>query len=359
MFSMFSREDLAGLLAQMSFGSSVRQRTWRKLSAQIRHGMSLNQSLQQMERRAKERRSPSALVFTRVLETYDRGYNLGVSLTGFASPEEVMLISGGQHSGRLSEGLDLAALLLASRRGIIRSVTSALAYPCLLMGLVLTLLVMVSTVVMPKLAILSDPKSWTGAAALFYAVTDFVASPLGVVALVSFLGLVLTILLTLPAWTGRGRHWVESLPPWSIYRLTVGTVWLFTLSTLMRSGMQLSHIMEAMINSKSVSPYLRERVVAIQEHIGHGKNLGDSMYDAGFGFPDTELIDDMRVYAGLPGFHDNIHELAKDWMTDGIEQIQRRSRIINLIAIILLTGIVVAIVVSMSSLQSQLLPTGA
>jgi len=355
---MLSREVLAELLAQLTFDGRARERAWRKLAAQIRHGMSLNQSLQQMERRAQDRRSPSALVFARVLETYDRGHNLGVSLTGFATPEEIMLISGGQHSGRLSEGLDLAARLLVARRGIVRSVAKALAYPCLLLGLVLVLLVVVSLVVMPKLALLSDPKDWTGAAALFHAVTDFVASPLGVVALLAFLGLVLTILLTLPVWTGKGRHTVESLPPWSIYRLTVGTVWLFTLSTLMRSGMQLSHIMEAMINSKSVSPYLRERVVAIQEHIGLGKNLGDSMHDAGFGFPDKELIDDMRVYAGLPAFHENIHELAKDWMSDGVEQIQRWSGIVNLAAIILLTGIVVAIVVSISSLQSQLLPTG-
>lgn len=358
MMAFISREGLAEFLAQMSFGSRARERTWRKLSAQIRHGMSLSQSLQQMERRALDRRSPSALVFTRVLETYDRGHNLGVSLAGYASPEEVMLISGGQHSGRLSEGLDLAALLLASRRGIAQSVLSALAYPCLLFGMVLVLLVVVSVVVMPKLAVLSDPTSWTGAAALFHGVTDFVASPLGVATLISFLALVLAALATLPAWTGKGRYLVESLPPWSIYRLTVGTVWLFTLSTLMRAGMQLSHIMEAMINSKSVSPYLRERLVAIQEHVGLGKNLGESMYDAGFDFPDRDLIDDMRVYSGLPAFHENIHELAKEWMSDGVEQVRRRSKILNLVAIIMLTGIVVAIVVSISSLQSQLLPTG-
>lgn len=355
---MFAIEDFNELLARLAFDGRKRERTWRKLAVQIRHGMSLNQCLRQMEHRAVQNRSPVSLVFRRVLESYDRGHNLGVSLTGYASAEEVMLISGGQHAGKLSDGLDLAALLLAARRGIVQSVTSALAYPCLLFGMVLTLLVVVSEVVTPKLAMVSDPQGWTGAAAAFYAVTNFVASPFGLATLIALLCVVLAALMTLPAWTGRARHFVDSVPPWSIYRLTVGSVWLFTLSTLMRSGMQLSHIMESMINSKSVSPYLRERLVAIQEHVGFGKNLGDSMNDAGFNFPDRDLIDDMRVYAALPGFGDSMHELATHWMSDGIDEVKRLARIMNIFAILIITGIVITLVASITSLQSQLLPPG-
>lgn len=346
-------------LARLAFGSTVRQRTWKKLSAQVRHGMSLNQSLQQMQLRAVARRSPTALVYTRVLEYLGLGHNLGSSLSDFASPEEVMLISSGQRSGHLSHGLDLAAGLLVARQQILQSVFSALAYPVFLLSMFVVILLVVSFMVMPKFAMLSDPAKWHGVAATFYAMTSFVASSAGAIALVIILCLIATALITLPLWTGKFRLYVERIPPWSIYRLTVGSVWLYTLSTMMQSGIQLSHIMENMINYENITPYLRERVLAISVENGKGKNLGESMYDCEMNFPDQELIDDLRVYAILPNFHRRMHELATDWMQEGVELVKRQSRLLNLISILFITGLVCIMAMAIGSLQSQLLPTGA
>ena len=352
------REYLAELLARLAFSSSVRQRTWKKLAAQARHGMSLDQSLRQMQLRAATRRSPTALVYARVLEHLGLGHNLGASLGDFATPEEVMLISSGQRSGRLPDGLELAAGLLAARQKIVGAVVSALAYPVFLFGVCMLLLGVVSVMVMPKFAMLSDPTKWHGAAAAFYKMTSFVASFSGVITLIVLLAIIATALLTLPAWTGRLRLYVESLPPWSIYRLTVGSVWLYTLATMMRSGIQLSHILESMINSETISPYLRERIMAISIENGVGKNLGESMYDCGMGFPDQELIDDLRVYAVLPSFHRRMHELATEWMHDGVELVKQQSRLMNLMGIVLITALVSILAMAIGSLQSQLLPTG-
>ncbi|MGE4293566.1 MAG: type II secretion system F family protein [Desulfovibrio sp.] len=344
------------ILARLAFGSAMRQRTWKKLAAQTRHGMSLDQSLHQMQARAASRRSPTVLVYTRVLEYLGLGHNLGASLSDFATPEEVMLISSGQRSGRLSEGLELAAGLLAARQKIIQAVFSALAYPAFLLTMCMVLLLVVSTMVMPKFAMLSDPAKWNGAAATFYKMTSFVASFSGVLTLIVVLCSLAAALFTLPMWTGRLRLYVEKIPPWSIYRLTVGSVWLYTLSTLMRSGIQLSHIIESMINSDSITPYLRERVMAISVENGTGKNLGESMYDCGMNFPDQELIDDLRVYAVLPNFHNRIHELASEWMYDGVELVKRQSRLLNLLGMILITSLVCIMAMAIGSLQSQLLP---
>ncbi|KHK00242.1 Type II secretion inner membrane protein (PulF) [Desulfovibrio sp. TomC] len=293
-----------------------------------------------------------------MLEHLGLGHNLGASLGDFATPEEIMLISSGQRSGRLPDGLELAAGLLAARQKIVGAVVSALAYPVFLFGVCMLLLGVVSVMVMPKFAMLSDPTKWHGAAAAFYRMTSFVASFSGVITLIVLLAIIATALVTLPAWTGRLRLFVENLPPWSIYRLTVGSVWLYTLATMMRSGIQLSHILESMINSEAVSPYLRERILAISIENGVGKNLGESMYDCGMGFPDQELIDDLRVYAVLPSFHRRMHELATEWMHDGVELVKRQSRLMNLMGIVLITALVSILAMAIGSLQSQLLPTG-
>lgn len=349
---------LSNFMHRLSFNASVRMRTWKKLAAQTRHGLNLDQSLRQMQHRASLRRSHTAKVYSQILEYLGLGHNLGACLTGYATPEEVMLISSGQRSGKLSEGLELAASLLTARRSILRAVTSALAYPAFLSAMIVVLLLVVSIVVMPKFAMLSDPSSWHGAAAILYKTTSFVTSPMGVVALLVLLGALAASLLTLPVWTGRFRLLMENLPPWSIYRLTVGCVWLFTVSTLMRSGMQLTHILENMLNSDHIPAYLRERILAIALETGTGKNFGEALHDCGMEFPDSEMVDDLRVYASLPGFHLRMHELAAEWMNDGVELVKQQARVLNIAAIIALTGLVSLIAAAIGSMQSQLLPSG-
>lgn len=345
-------------LARLGFSASVRMRAWKKIAAQTRHGLSLEFSLRQMQQRAEAKHSPTTAVFTHILKHLGFGHNLGACLVGYASPEETMLISSGQRSGHLPEGLELAAALLSARRTILRAVTSALAYPAFLLAMCLLMLFVVSVVVMPKFAMLSDPSKWSGMASILYAATSFVTSPLGVAVLLLFLVCLITSLVTLPMWTGRFRLYVENVPPWSIYRLTVGCVWLYTVSTLMRSGLQLSNILDSMLNSEDASSYLRERISAISIEIGRGNNLGEALYNSGMNFPASEMIDDLRVFAALPGFHNRIHELAGEWMSDGVDLVKQQARIINILAIILLTGIISLVASAIGSLQSQLLPSG-
>lgn len=344
------------LLARLSFGPGIRQRTWRKLAMQTNHGLNLLRAVELLRARAEQRQSPMRLVYAQVLESLSLGLDLGSSLTGFASPEEIMLISAGQRSGTLPEGLTLAAGLLAAKGTIRRAVFSALAYPVFLFSMVGVVLGVVSIMVMPQLASLSSPSSWNGPAWALYALTSFVTSPAGGVALAALLGAVAGGLAALPFWTGRTRQMADVIPPWSIYRLTVGCTWLFTVATLMRAGVQLSRILESMLDSEATTPYLRERVLAASREFGMGKNLGEALYDSGMDFPDEEIVDDLRVYAALPDFHLRMNELASEWMEDGVDRVKQQARVLNLAAFLLITVLVSLIAAAMGSLQSQLLP---
>lgn len=122
----------------------------------------------------------------------------------------------------------------------------------------------------------------------------------------------------------------------------------------MRSGMQLSHILNTMLASENTSPYLRERIQAINNQVSRGENIGEAMYLAGLDFPDRELIDDFRVYAGLPHFKDQLQDFARDWLQDGIAAIQRRARLLNILFLMLIIGQMLMIAMSVMDLQSQL-----
>lgn len=323
-------------LARLAFTGTLRLRTWKKIAAQIRHGVSLTDSLQVMHKRAVSRKSLHARVFEDVLAMLDTGHGLDTALAGYASPEEVMLIGGGQESGNLAGGLALAAELILARQKIVGAVVGALVYPAMLMGIVLLLLVGVSTLVVPQLASMSEPTTWTGSAAALYAVSSFVASLWGVATLCG-LGLgTAAVIVSLPYWTGSIRRRFDQFPPWSLYRLTVGAVWLYTLATLMRSGKEISQILTSMLDMETLTPWLRERVAAVQEEFEQGKDLGEALHDTGMNWPDAEIVDDLRVYATLPGFFDRLQELADDWLDEGIELVQRQARTLNVVCMLVI-----------------------
>jgi len=347
---------LTNFFVRLSFRAAIRQRTWRKIAAQTSHGFSLDQCLTQLQQRAFARRSPLARVFAQFLEFLNLGHNFGACLTGYASQEEIMLISSGQQSGKLPEGLELAALLLSARRTITKAVTSTLVYPTFLFFMCGILLFIVSVVVMPELTKFSDPAKWTGPAFFLYITSSFFVSPAGAFVMVLIIFSLASTVLTLPIFTGRFRLHLERIPPWSVYRLTVGCVWMFTLSTLMRSGIQLTYILDSMINSENISPYLRERITAIAIEADSGKNLGDALNDCGMNFPDSEMIDDLQVYSALPGFYKQLHQIASEWMADGVELIKLQTRFLNIFALIFLIFILGIVASSIGSIQTQILP---
>jgi type II secretory pathway component PulF len=353
-----NQHHLEIFFAKLTFNTTFRQRTWKKLAAQAKHGMSLDLSIYQMYNRSKAKRSSVALIFSNALDALARGHNLGVCFSEFITPEEVSLISSGQVSGKVSEGLELAANLLSAKKNILKAIISALAYPIFLISMSLLALSIVSFVVMPKFALLSDPTKWQGLASVFYHLTSFVSSKTGVFCLILMLLIIASSLVSLPIWHGKSRLHFENIPPWSIYRMTIGAVWLFTISTLMKSGMQITHILENMIQSEYTTPYLYERVLAISIENGRGKNLGESLYETGYNFPDEEVIDDLRVYATLPNFHLRLHDIANEWMSNGIDKIKDQARIVNICAILFITTFVCFMVFAIGSLQSQLIPGG-
>ncbi|MDF5980447.1 hypothetical protein P4114_31760 [Pseudomonas aeruginosa] len=84
------------------------------------------------------------------------------------------------------------------------------------------LLCIVAYRMVPSLARLSDPVTWTGPLATLNAIASFVTGP-GIV-LVAVITLTVVVIVTLPTYRWKGRVWLDrTLPPWSIYRMLEGT----------------------------------------------------------------------------------------------------------------------------------------
>ena len=113
-------------LAKFLFTTKVRERCWRKLASHQRHRMPLDESLKLFAKQARVNKSPVEHCYTEIRNRLAFGKNIGEALSGFASPEEVLLIHSSQKGGNFTEGLTLAAELLAARRKIITALVGAL-----------------------------------------------------------------------------------------------------------------------------------------------------------------------------------------------------------------------------------------
>lgn len=342
------------LLSKLFFSGTVRRKTWRKLAAQIQYDVSIIHSISLMHERYVQNHSPLAAVFAEILRSLENGNHLDVALAPFVPMEESMLIRGGLESGKLPEAFTLCSAIIEARQKIIESVVEAVSYPALLFSLFTFLLIALSLYVVPELSAFSDPTTWLGGARVLYLVASAVASPAGLCVLVLLICGLVASLVSLSLWTGKLRLRVENMAPWSFYRLVMGSIWLFTVATLMRAGIQLNHILNDMLDGNNLNAWMRERVLALQFEYSKGVDLGKALCNTGLNFPDKELVEDLAVYATLPNFDSRLHELAQEWLHEGTQKIAGKAKTLNTIAICGMLGLLTALALAVSSLQKQL-----
>ena len=140
--------------------------------------------------------------------------------------------------------------------------------------------------------------------------------------------------------------------PWSIYRLTVGTVWLYTIATRMSAGHQLSQILESMRNS--ATPYLGEILDGILRQSRHGGDFGYALQASGMDFPSREIVGDLRVYARMPGFQQHLMEIADSWLDEGIAAVAGASKKLSLFVNLLIFGQMALVALVAGGFQNQI-----
>ncbi|MCT4625661.1 type II secretion system F family protein [Halodesulfovibrio sp.] len=319
------------LAVLFGFRHSTRRKVYQKLSAMTGNGLGLEATLQLLHERAAEHRQLHALILQEAHSRMLTGGTLATALEGSIPEEEFMLIKSGVNSGDIPHSLELCSKLIVLKNKIKTAVQEALFEPILLLCLITLLFLIVSRVVVPQLSLITDPSTWNGAAAAMYQLSEFIDSPVGIIILTGIFALLVTVFATLPSFTGKARTVCDRIAPWSIYRLIHGAIWLFTLATLLKASIQLNNILEEGIRSSQSSPWLKERLRAVHAQLSIGKNLGRALLDAGYNFPAKDIVEDLFIYAELPGFHERLYSISEEWLEEGIERIQYTCKTLNLI----------------------------
>ncbi|WP_430735321.1 type II secretion system F family protein [Halodesulfovibrio aestuarii] len=351
---MWSPDLNLKLAVLLSFRHNTRRNLYEKISAMVRNGLGLEATLLLLQKRAAKRNSWNTIILREAHSRMLTGGTLATAFEGNIPDEEYMLIKSGVDSGEIPHSLELCSKLIKQKQKIKTAVQEAISYPALMLSLLTLLLLVVSRFVVPQLGLISDPSTWNGEAALLYQVSRFIDSPAGIIILGAMFCSMIAVFATLPTFTGKVRVVCDRFPPWSIYRLIHGAIWLFTLATLLRASVQLNTILEDTMNSSQSSAWLKERLKAVHAQLAIGKNLGQALADSGYQFPDKDLIEDLYVYASLPGFHERLYSIAEEWMAAGIERIKQICKLINLILMLNIGMFTGLIILSINSFQQQL-----
>lgn len=72
------------------------------------------------------------------------------------------------------------------------------------------------------------------------------------------------------------------------------------------------------------------------------------------GFPDEELINDLRTYAELPEFEDKLYKISEDWIRQGEEKLTEQAKIVQTICLISITVIIIGIILAYKEISTSL-----
>lgn len=337
------------------FSNSSRLRLYEKIGRYISNGVSLNYALEQISYYAsdegRKKDNIEAIITQDWLSSLRNGSSFSHSLTGWVPLDEVNLLAAGEVSGKLDSAIDNILFINETKKKI-KSAIAGIAYPIALIFTTFFFMYIFGTQVVPAFSDVLPSEKWTGNAVTMLLIADFVENYLLITSCVTGAAIFL-IIITLPIWTGVLRRKLDSVPPWSIYRILVGGGFLLSLSSLLEAGVPASNALK--IINKNASPWYRERLLPIHQELADGaKNIGDAMYRTKMNFPSKDMVTDLRSYAELDGFEGMLYKLSRQWQDDIVKLIEQQMSLLKNAAIVFMGLVFMWIITGMFDLQQQI-----
>ncbi|CQD41633.1 type II secretion system F family protein [Yersinia mollaretii] len=346
---------LALRFAKWNMDAKTRMGIYEKLGKFIANGVPITQALAEIHLHLSvdgtKPDNPKAQAVEQWRRTVLNGQPFARALQGWAPKNEISLLEAGEISGRFDQAVqDVLFVYTAGKR--IRSALAGLVYPLFLMCTTGLYMYIFGTQVVPAFDAILPKERWQGTGHTMALMAEFVQT--GLLPLVIFLIImVIVILSTMAIWTGKIRRVFDRFPPWSIYRLVIGSNFLISFSALLNAGISVPDALQ--ILARNASPWYRERLLATRLQMLNGaRNIGDALHRTGLNFPSWEMIIDIRSYSALAGFDDMLNKLSREWLDDAVVGINRQLDVFRNIAIVIMGLIFMWLAAGMFELQQQL-----
>ena len=354
--SKFNLADInryyAMIICRMSNGA--RLKIYRKLISLLRNRFSLMDALDRIRgiitNDGKNPDEPLALAILYWSRSLQNGNPFSVALEGWAPASERLMLSVGDVS-HLEGALENLIKVTEGTTKMKQPLVSAISYPMFLSMMTVLIIYAIGVYMVPPMMSAAPNTRWTGSARDLVQLSVWIQK--NWLLAFSFLPTVFFLIyLTLGRWKGKTRSWFDNVPPWSLYRIFVGVTWMLAMAALVRAGTPVAQALRSLRHD--ASPYLLYRIDSALVFINNGDNLGEALNKTGLGFPDKEIIGDLRIYSEMDNFQGALDQMANEWLENSVTGISQKAAVLNMVATLFVSGAIAWAVMGTFSMQDQI-----
>lgn len=335
------------------FDAGRRKSFYEKTAELLANGLTPGDILESLRRRAVSGRSGiRACLFEDILEKYNETGSLAEAVAAYVPDVDHVLVRAGEHSAKLEETLAFAAEISGKETLIRNMFMKATAYPLLVIVLVVGMISWFSASLFPMMEEFLPLDGWPVTAKAIYTAGAFVTAWWPVVAIFIIVGGTM-VSLSFRKLTGSVRVFLDRFPPWSIYRLSMGSGWMLSVASIVESGLTPAEALNVIANEAKNNPWLLERTEAVLANMTEAGSIGEAM-ETGLGFPDQELCEDMADYAMSPRFGKIFARVGREWIGTGVLQMESQATLLNRVALAVILVIVVLVIQAVMELMIEI-----
>lgn len=337
-------------LKTVVFTHTRRINLYRNLQMLTSSGISLNETVRLLA--SKYRKYMPSSLFPLVLEDWlksmAQGHSFFQALTPWVPGWELLLLRAGgstQVTHMLKYVAELSTSIIRLKSGLI----AALRYPMATVLMLFALLAAFSFYLVPNLSDFMPPDKFPpitkNLVSLTTAFTDNLFTTL----------FVLVFIIAALNWslghmrTGRLRRVLNRLPPWNVYKQFHSSIFLLSLSALLRSGVSFGHSLET-IRSAS-PPYIASVIIMMQSKLQAGKRAGEAIQSDLF---DKETKINLEVYADTDKLEEGIFVLAEEQLEAQIAKLAGTAKVLGNLILLVVVGFICWVYLAIVALQSSM-----
>ncbi|MBN3815209.1 type II secretion system protein [Paraburkholderia sp. Se-20369] len=355
MFSI-SRESIDQAWYGMWFGAKERSRLYKSLATLLRNNVPLRVALvTSYGAYSDDGKKPDrieAIVLQDCIAGVDNGRALSVVLQQWVPFDEHSTIATGDRGGKVADALIRGADVIKRKEVMRKALLNAITYPAFLMLSVGVAFYVIATNVLPRLLANVKPEHMDSSIQLLSWLSSLVANN-GAALLTGIFIASIAVGVSLPRLTGRFRFYADKLPPWSMYRIVQGAIFIYNVGVLLEANVPKKEILEMML--QRANAYMAERLEGALLGVKNGLDLGRALKESGFEFPSKDTIAYVSVIGSMEGGEAQLKEFGEDWLEESVDRLAAASAIFKQVAIGLGGLLIMAIVQGVNALSSGML----
>jgi type II secretory pathway component PulF len=284
-----------------------------------------------------------------------KGMRTGKNLKGlskYISSDEYTLLNTYYTANRFAEGIEKVMTLKKLKKETVSGIISAVTYPTIIFIMLIIMLKYINVHVMPILDHIAGGEEKLKQASSAMSFFLWLSQNSTLIIMVSTIVLLIILyFVVINKVFGEIRKKIDNFFPFSIYRLYIGTVYLFMLSSLLQSGLILT---EAITVAAGNSKYLKNISKDILRRLKTSDNFGEALKETRWFIPDKDFVELAVIISTKQGFDEKLRLIANEYIENLQKRIKKTIGLLSNVILIVVGLLIMLFTASVYSLISNI-----